>query len=232
MWHSHSWKAILVESNPSRYQRLIKDYGHKDNVTIISKFLSVSGENSVDQLALKFLPSNITDIGVLSIDIDSFDYHVFKNIKRIKPMIVLVEFNNSIPAHIDYFDPLDELFLRCSAKALERIGNTKGYKLVATTVTNAILLRKDCFDPKKHPEAPIEYLFDYEGQAKNNSQPTHLINSQLITSYPIFSKKINTTIKLLFIIRGWFKSIARRSEPWKKPSKKIIKRIKEAGMSI
>ena len=147
-------------------------------------------------------------------------------------MIVLVEFNNSIPPHIDYYDPIDEIFLRCSAKSLERVGLTKGYKLVATTVTNAIFIRDDCYNSNKHPDAPIEYLFDYEGQSINNSIPTFLISGQLISSYPVFSKKVKPFIKFLFILRSWFATYIGKSDPWKKPSKKMIQRIKKSGMNI
>ncbi len=232
LWCDQSWGVILVEGNPKRYKPLIKEFSANENVKIVSNLLEINGENSVDELAASYFSDDLRDIGVLSIDIDSFDYHVLENIKKIKPQIIVIEFNNSIPPHIDYFDPEDEVFLRCSAKSLERLGNEKGYKLVACTVTNAILLREDCFDKNKHPDAPVEYLFDYEGQAKNNSTPFHLVTSQLISRYPIFSKKVRPIIKLLFRVRSFVASLFPNSEPYKIPSPKIIKRLNKSGLFV
>jgi len=203
LWHDQSWDAILVEANPKRFSPLINKYGSFKNVDIVTDFLEIDGNNSVDELILSKLPSNLVDVGVLSIDIDSFDYHVLKNIKKIRPQIVVIEFNNYIPPYIDYFDPEGEIFLRCSAKALERLAIEKGYKLVACTVTNAILLREDCFSVAHHPSMPVEYLFDYDGQKANGSVPFSFVESQLVTRFPVFTKSPKPSERFYYRVRGW-----------------------------
>ena len=232
LWHEQSWDVILVEGSPERYKPLIKEFSANKNVKIVSNLLEINGENSIDELVTLHFDNNIRDIGVLSIDIDSFDYHVFKNIKKIRPQIIVIEFNNSIPPHIDYFDPEGEIFLRCSAKSLERLGNEKGYKLVACTTTNAFLLREDCFDENQHPDAPVGYLFDYEGQFKNNSTPFSLVHSQLISKYPVFLREENRMVKLIFQVRGLITSFFLNTEPYKKPSHKVIKKLNKSGLFI
>ena len=53
-----------------------------------------------------------------------------KKINYVSPQIVVIEHNMLIPGYIDYHDPEDESYLRCSAKSLEELGKKKGYKLI------------------------------------------------------------------------------------------------------
>lgn len=238
LWKNNSWNAILIEADEENYSlykgsdsSLLK-YESLDNVTIIKKRLEIKGDMSIDNIVLKNLPKNLTDLGVLSIDIDSIDYHVFKNINKIKPQIVIIEFNNHIPPHIDYFDPENEVFLRCSAKAIERLGIKKGYKLVACTVTNAFLLRVDCFDELSHPNMPVEYLFDYDGQLANGSTNFCHIPSQLVTKFPVFSKPPTFLQRYYHKIRARLASLTPSRSNYNKPSKKVIKQLIKSKLYV
>lgn len=232
LWHDKSWHAVLVEANPERYNPLISNYGEYENVSICTDFLEIRGEHSIDELILSRLPSDLTDVGVMSIDIDSFDYHIFKNIKKINPQIVVIEFNNYIPPHIDYFDPEGKVFLRCSAKSIERLAKEKGYKMVACTVTNAILLREDCFDSELHPDMPVEYLFDYDGQKENGSIPFSVVLSQMVTRFPVFTNKPNTAEKIFYKLRGWVASLLPRREPFQRPDREVVEQLRKSGLHI
>jgi len=232
LWHDELWNAILVEANPERYNLLISNFGDKKNVGIITDYLEVRGKNSVDELVLSRLDSKLSDLGVLSIDIDSFDYHILSNIKKIKPQIIVIEFNNYIPPYVDYFDPEGDVFLRCSAKSIERLSREKGYRLVACTVTNAILLREDCFDVDKHPDMPVEYLFDYDGQIKNGSVPFSFIESQLVTRFPVFTKRPKFTERFYYRVRGWITSFLPNRQKYRKPSENVIHQMSKSGMHI
>lgn len=238
LWNEQDWQAILVECDEKNYNLYknsdssLASYEKLDNVTVINKRLEIEGEASIDNIVLSTLSGEMVNLGVLSIDIDSIDYHIFEGVKKIKPQIVVIEFNNHIPPNIDYFDPVDELFLRCSAKALERLGREKGYKLVACTVTNAFLLREDCFDAHKHPNMPVEYLFDYEGQLKNGSAPFIHIGSQRVTRFPVFSKEPTTFKRLYWRLRSFVASLRPGDMKYIQPSEKIVKRLRDSDIFI
>jgi hypothetical protein len=232
LWNNKSWPALLVEANPERYNLLKRNFESYDNVSICTDYLEIRGKNSVDDLILSRLPKGLSDVGVMSIDIDSFDYHIFKNMYKIKPQIVIIEFNNYIPPYIDYFDPEGKVFLRCSAKAIERLANEKGYRMVACTVTNAILLREDCFDPKFHPDMPVEFLFDYNGQKENGSEACSVVFSQMITRFPVFTKKPNFTERVFYKLRGWVSSFLPSREPFARPDSEVIDQLRKSGLHI
>ena len=233
LWRNLGWNAILVEADERRYSKLIDKYGALTNLKIVTNKLMVEGINSVDDIVLSHnWDSKLNNIGVMSIDIDSYDYHVFDKISKIFPQIVVIEFNNYIPPYIDYNDPIDEVFLRCSAKSIERLAVEKGYKLVACTVTNAILLKSDCFNSALHPDMPVEWLFDYEGQIANGSVPFSLVESQLVSRYPVFSRKVAWGEAFYFKVRGFLAHALANKEVYKKPSMNVIKRIKDAGLYI
>jgi hypothetical protein len=143
----------------------------------------------------------------------------------------VIEFNNSIPGHIDYKDPEGEVFLRCSAKSIQNLGFIKGYKSVACTVTNVILLREDCFDDDKHPDLPVEYLLDYEGMSETNNHIYSIIHSQVFTSKPFFTKKPNILDRFYFnLSRRLFSMLNIRREKYKKPSQRIADAMKNSGL--
>ena len=68
------------------------------------------------------LPSKL---GILSLDIDSYDYYIFKHLKFIKPQLIIIEYNNSLPNDIDYHDSQSQVFLRHNLKSLEMLGKKR-----------------------------------------------------------------------------------------------------------
>jgi hypothetical protein len=81
------------------------------------------------------------DIGVLSIDIDGCDYHVWRSIETHLPALCIIEFNPTIPAHVIYAQDDDPAVHRgCSLAALTRLSSDKGYALVAAAEWNAFFM--------------------------------------------------------------------------------------------
>ncbi len=159
LWHDQGWHAILAEADQDRAGALRRDYTATHDVRVHHQFITPKGENSVDAL---FRREGIDpDIGLISIDIDSCDYHVWKNMEYVSSHIVVIEHNHTIPGYVDYHDPEDEVFLRCSAKSLEALGREKGYRLVCCTLTNSIFVKNAICDNRYLPDMPVEFLFDY-----------------------------------------------------------------------
>ena len=182
LWAEQGWAALLIEQ---RAAALKANCSHLPNVTIAETSITARGENSLDAIARRAgFPS---DIGVASIDIDSFDYWVLAHMEYLRPAIVVIEFNARIPAHIDYCDPEGELFLRHSAVAVERLAKEKGYRVVACTGPNAILVREATIaaNPEAVPDLPIAELFDH-AYAKRFFM---VIGAQFITDLPVYARE-------------------------------------------
>jgi hypothetical protein len=225
LWASQGWEAVLIEGNPETYQRLLQNVGDRKNVKTVNKFIATRGRGSLDDI-FKTLGMG-PEIGLLTIDIDSSDYHVFKHLEYLKPQILIVEHNENIPPHIDYYDPEGEFFLRCSAKSLERVGREKGYKLICCTKLNSIFMREDLFDPKKFPDMPVEWLFDYSE-----------LSSQIIFTgshrnrFPVFSKETSIERKAAFRVFYRLFALFKRKVKFIKPSEKVVDAIRRSGMDV
>ena len=230
LYLNHSFKSLLIETNNVHIDSIQSKYLEKDRVNVMNEHVTPRGNNSINNLIEKNALFSKENVGVLSIDIDSYDYYILKYLE-FKPQIIIIEFNNSFPSHIDYVDPEGEVYLRCSPKAIESLANKKGYKVVCVTVTNCILLREDCFDANKHPNLPIEYLRDYEGMYKNNDHLFSIIHSQSYTTYPISTKPLNKLDTLYFKVSRFIMSLLKlRRERFIRPSKNIKKSLKKSGL--
>ena len=226
LWLNNNFKSILIEGNNKRFNDLQIRIKNNKNVLPVNKFITPQGINSINNIVKESKFINYDEIGVMSIDIDSYDYHILKNL-TLNPQIIIIEYNNSIPGYKEYFDLEDETFLRCSAKSIQKIGFEKGYYTVACTVTNCILIKEECFNPVAHPNLPIEYLLDYEGMEETSNELFTVIHSQLITSKPFFSKKINFLDRLYFDITRRLMSLLKiRKEKFQYPNKRIQENLK------
>jgi hypothetical protein len=89
---------------------------------------------------------------LLSIDIDRNDYHVWEKITQYKPRCVVVEYNSMLPPNVSWVVPYDpkawgwtSFGNGASLKALEQLGEKKGYSLVGYDLcgVNAFFVRSD-----------------------------------------------------------------------------------------
>lgn len=139
LWvHDPAWKAVLIEGDPERYKELIKNT-RAYNVTPINAWIGIGKEDCLEAI----LRSNAIapEIDLLSIDVDGNDYHIFNSLKKIRPRVIVCEYNPTIPIHYDVYAPYskDNNFGQ-SVGALKRIAEKKGYRLIALTKTNAIFV--------------------------------------------------------------------------------------------
>jgi len=223
-WHNKGWKTLLIEGDSEKYKDLISNTSEFDFVSTECCLVQSKGVDSLDNILKRHNLSN--NLGVLSIDIDSFDYYVWKRLEISKPQIIIIEHNLFIPPYIDYHDPEDESYLRCSAKSLEKLGKEKGYKLICCTLSNCIFIRGDLFDSNKFPDYPVEYLFDYSA-----------IQSQILMTgvgdnrYPVLSKKISNSRKQLYKFYYKVQSMYKSNVRYTPPSENIKNNLKKWVMT-
>jgi hypothetical protein len=153
------------------------------------RFLSaIEKQKSVDESCLKSLVATITrenietcfkklgvpeEFDLLSLDIDQNTYYAWEGLRSFRPRVVVIEYNGSVPANIDWrvvYDP-DRQWdgtrnFGASLKALENLGYRLGYRLVGCEFcgVNAFFVRDDLvedhfvapftsenhFEPKRH----------------------------------------------------------------------------------
>ena len=96
------------------------------------------------------------ELGLLSIDIDGNDYWVWRAVEVISPVVVVCEYNAvlgdilplTIPYAADFYRTRSHhsnLYFGASIRALVKLGESKGYVFVGTTLSgcNAFFVRRD-----------------------------------------------------------------------------------------
>jgi hypothetical protein len=126
------------------------------------------------------------NLDLISIDVDSIDYHIWKNLSEFEPRVVVIEYNHSILPWRTVIGSQDGNYVGASLNAIVELGKSNGYELVATTITNAIFIREDIehpfenvndikelYDFKEHGDS-VDYAgHTYEGKVFFHRPPTH-----------------------------------------------------------
>jgi hypothetical protein len=159
------WKGAWVEGNEKRFNDAVAIY--KDSF-IASGQLAVLGccadMANINELvcARDFKP-----IDLLSIDIDGNDFWVWKALDRVKPRVVVIEYNALFPPPAAMVIPYNPQwvwdgtnYMGASLQALVNLGNAKGYRIVGCGYSgaNAFFVREDlCGDLFKGPATAEEH---------------------------------------------------------------------------
>jgi hypothetical protein len=137
------WRALLIEGDDGRYAQLVADYRDhpqhaEGRVEIDHRFVAESGANSLDRiLAEHGFPD---DPDLVCIDVDGLDLQVWRGLQRVRPRLAVVEYNPTIPPHIDLVGGEG---VGSSASALARLGREKGYSLVACIGWNGFFVERE-----------------------------------------------------------------------------------------
>ena len=147
-----NWQGLILDGS-SEFIQDIKRQDISWRHYIESKCAHITKEN-INVL----LKDNkmIGDIGLLSIDIDGNDYHVWQSIDVINPAIVIIEYNAvfgdlhsvTVPYRPDFLRTKahsSTLYFGASLPALIMLGREKGYTFIGTNTigANAFFIRKD-----------------------------------------------------------------------------------------
>ena len=177
LWHEKDWSAILIEGEEDRYLDLKKDLEVFPKATAVHRFVDIIGDNSLDSILDEM---EVTDeIDLVSIDIDSDDYAIFKALKR-NPRVMVIEYNPTVPPHIDLVQK-EGNYIGASVSMMCKLAQKKGYRLVHLTYTNVIFLRNDLMEKIGFEELDYVKVFHWE-------ELTYVINSydgQALLSRPM-----------------------------------------------
>jgi len=138
------WVGLMIESDPTAYRKLENEYRSSTSVRTMNATVSSAGPASLDKLLAK--ASAPTEIDFLCIDVEGNDYHLWANLLRYRPRVVMIDFNPTIPNDVLFVQ--EDSALKndgASLTALVELGNALGYELAGATTWNAIFVRRDLF---------------------------------------------------------------------------------------
>lgn len=147
-----SWTGLLLEGNLESIKKAKKNINLQHEI--------ITKENINDLFKKYNVPK---DFDLLSLDIDSYDYQIFKAIDNnlFSPRVIIIETHpglpNDIPLYIhdDYpamrqgsknnHPPSPEGYYGTNLLAVYDLAKSKGYQFVTTVKWNAIFVRNDSF---------------------------------------------------------------------------------------
>lgn len=148
----NNWSGMIIDGSKQNMDSVKKEelYWRYD-LKAVEAF--ITRENINELLAQSGFDE---DLGLLSIDIDGNDYWVWERIEVVKPRIVICEYNAifgadravTVPYRSDFYRTkahYSNLFFGASLKALQILGERKGYVFIGTNsnANNAFFVRKD-----------------------------------------------------------------------------------------
>ncbi|HEX8557773.1 MAG TPA: hypothetical protein VF668_06725 [Pyrinomonadaceae bacterium] len=139
------WRGVGFEGDERRARRLARAYSKLEGVE--ARQALVTPGNVVGLLAEHAVPR---DFGVLSLDIDSYDYFVLDAVlKEFRPRVVVTEINEKIPPPVRFvvrYDPdfrLQHHFFGYSVASLEELCARHDYALIALEYNNAFVAPRE-----------------------------------------------------------------------------------------
>lgn len=138
------FNAVYIEGDNNKYNNLLNTVKKFPNIIPIEAYVDHNNtNNSLDNLLKRTdIPK---DFDILSIDIDSYDYQVWKSLKNYKPKIVIIEINSSVKVDNSEWIHTPGKYQGTGFKPTYDLGLQKGYKFVLHT-GNLIFIRLDLYD--------------------------------------------------------------------------------------
>lgn len=144
---SQGWRGFWFDGN----DQFLKTIERREDVKKLVRGCQalVTKENVADLLDRSGVP---VEFDLLSIDVDQNTYHIWDGLGRFRPRVVVVEYNASLPPDLEWvvhYSPKrvwdGSVNFGASLKALEMLGQRKGYVLVSCDFTgvNAFFVRSD-----------------------------------------------------------------------------------------
>jgi len=137
------WKGFLIEKDPIQIAELNGAFKGNRNVKIINA--NVTRDNLEGLVGSPFLPVNFD---FLSIDVDSYEYEIWKNLTLYKPNLVCIEVNQfETDFKVIGYDPSFSVNKRdgyggATIGLVNKLAKEKGYDYLCWDVSNAFYIRK------------------------------------------------------------------------------------------
>jgi hypothetical protein len=134
----NNWSGCFIELDKERFNILQKNYQNNSNIIVINDKVDPDTKN-----INKIIKDNkIKEIDVLSIDVDGRDLSIWRSLEVLKPEIVVIEFNDTIPFDTSYEDDTDKS-IGNSYLAIDKFAKSINYELIKVTRDNLIYSKKE-----------------------------------------------------------------------------------------
>lgn len=175
----NGWSGVLIEGVRERYEALVRNVTGYDCLAL-NYFVGTDGEAHLERILQRHdVP---LDADLLSIDIDGDDYYALQSLDRLRPRLIVCEYNPTMPYYLDITSPRPNR-IGASATAIVRLGDEKGYRAVAMTHSNVFLLRADLMRPLAGFDIDLDHIAvrdhlmhvisDYDGNYHLVGRPTY-----------------------------------------------------------
>lgn len=162
------WKGCWIEGDVSACQRIQKQM---DFLIRSSSLKLLESRITVENIVALFEKLEVAEeFDLLSIDIDSYDYWIWKKLARYRPRVVVIEYNSFLPATADWVLPYDadrrwegtNIEFGASLKALHDLGKELGYDLVGCDLTgsDAFFVRRDLVNDQFCGPFTVEHRYE------------------------------------------------------------------------
>ena len=139
LWQG-GWQAVLVEASGHLIADLVcATAGYAQTVTVVEALVRPSGGGSIDEILDRH---GVGEVDVMSIDIDGDDYWHLLGLRR-RPRLLLVEFNPTIPPHLDIQPRGPGNRMGVGILTLVRAAAQRGYTFVGASAANVFLVRTE-----------------------------------------------------------------------------------------
>jgi len=171
----HKYRAILMEADESKYNQLLLKKLEFDIPVHCEVSTDADDEYSLNSLLFdaEVAHGMPCDFDLLSIDVDGFEYSIWKSLgDRYIPKIVVVEVNPYHNPDVEFIDGEDPhlIHLGTTPKPMVALAKEKGYELVAHTGCNLIFVRKDLYHLVDLTDNSWAKLYDYTWVKKRQAE--------------------------------------------------------------
>jgi len=140
-----NFSGVFIESDKDKFKDLLVTCHQYPKIIPINAFVNPDNY-SKDSLDNLLKTTNIPiDFDILSIDIDSFDYHVWDSMSVYEPKIVIIEIESSICPTTEYYIHTPGLFNGTSFLPTYKLGIEKGYKFILHT-GNMFFIKNELYE--------------------------------------------------------------------------------------
>jgi len=141
---SKNWFCVMIEADEDKYHELKHTAKSFKRITPLNKkvhYLDGKGERLDSILSNTSIP---IEFDLLSIDVDSCDYHIWKSLKKYRPKVVVIEHSGLIEFIIQKEGAIHKKDKDGSTSffPMKWLGEKKGYTLICDT-GNMIFVRND-----------------------------------------------------------------------------------------
>lgn len=152
LWRDQDWTSIQIEPHEERYGELVENAkGYA-----VQPLREIVTPANVDRLL-----TSQGSLDLLSIDVDGYDYEIFEAM-TIRPRIVVIEFNQSVPPHLDIRQVGAQHSFSASGLAMKRLAERKGYRFAGRSESNLFFVEIGEPDPAEFYNVRWEDQFSAE----------------------------------------------------------------------